>query len=66
MEALGIIAIWIIRGAVWIGLGILTFNWIGVNNFLSAIWWLFAWHIATYMVSWLMIIIVGAIVSIFD
>ena len=66
MEALGAMAIMLIRGICWIGLGILTFNWIGVNSFLSAIWWLFVWHLATVILSWVFIFIIGGIVSIFD
>lgn len=66
MEAIGAVAIFIIRGICWIGLGILTFNWIGVDDFGSAIWWLIAWHVATYLASWVFIFIVGAIVTMFD
>ena len=66
METLGGLAILAIRGICWIALGIGTFNWIGVDSFGTAILWLFVWHLATVILSWVFIFIIGGIVSIFD
>lgn len=63
METLGGLAILAIRGICWIGLGIGTFNWIGVDSFVSAILWLFVWHLATIALSWVIIVIVAGIMS---
>lgn len=63
MEALGGIAIMLIRGITWITLGILTFNWIDVHSFGSAIVWLFVWHLATVALSWVLMMIIGGLLS---
>ena len=63
MEALGGLAILVIRGICWIALGIGTFNWIGVDSFGTAILWLFVWHLATVALSWIIITIVVSIMG---
>ena len=37
----------ILAAIAWILIGIWTFNWVGVDSFGSAIFWLFEWHFFT-------------------
>ena len=63
MEALAGVFIWIIRGICWIVLGVLTFNWIDVDSFVSAILWLFVWHLATMALSWILVLIIVGVAA---
>jgi len=37
----------ILTTIVWVLIGIWTFNWVGVDSFGRAIFWLFEWHFFT-------------------